>query len=278
MTSKAQSQIANEKSERRQRARSKPDGVRRHPFRLEQESWLQIKAGVGIFFLAPLAAVTFFTLVEMFWRAVSRVDFWRSEPLVFFLIGGLAWGAAWLGGVRPMHTYVIGHELSHMLVARLFGGKIYGWGHGPTGGFVKTDKTNTWITLAPYIIPLYSLVIMALYISAGLLGVVHEAVKVDAGLLSIQFKPSWFFYILLGFTWWFHATYTCITVALKQSDLTRNGEFFSMFLIFMSNLALLVALFLASSSAPGLGLGAMVRCWFATAGGFWHVLTLGMFG
>lgn len=277
MISKAQRHGLNEKSEQRQRVRSKPTGVRRHPLHLEQQSWIQIKNGLGWLVLVPLATVTFFTLSEMFWRAVSRVDFWRSEPLVFFVIGGLAWAAAWWAGLRPMHTYVFGHEVSHMLMARVFGGKIYDWGHSAKGGFVKTDKTNTWITLAPYLIPLYSVVVMALYVSSGLLLDVHEALLVEAGPLSFRFKPAWFFYILLGLTWWFHATYTCITVHLQQSDLTRNGEFFSMLLIFVCNLALLVALFLASSSAPGLGLGAMLRCWMATAGGFWQFLTLGMF-
>lgn len=237
---------------------------------------MKAKQWVAWLCLLPLGAVTAFTLVEMFWRAVIRLDFWRSEPLVFFMTGGLAWWASWLAGWRPMHTYVIGHEVSHMLMARAFGGKIYDWDHGPDGGYVETDKTNTWITLAPYIIPLYSLGVLAVFSVAGMFWDMQALVAVDAGLLAFHFKPAWIFYILLGFTWWFHATYTCRTVAMEQSDLKRNGEFFSMQLIFVMNLALLVALFLASSSTPGLGLGELARCWVATAAGLWG-FTLGMF-
>ncbi|HCN78634.1 MAG TPA: hypothetical protein DIT13_15745 [Verrucomicrobiales bacterium] len=256
--------------------RQKPAGVRRHPQRLKEVKKLKIKRWVAWMCLFPLGTVTAFTLAEMFWRAVIRVEFWRSEPLVFFVTGGVVWWMAYLFRWRPLHSYVIGHEVSHMLMARVFGGKIYKWDHGPAGGYVETDKSNTWISLAPYIVPLYPLIVLCAHLATGLFFDTHEAVTVPAGVLAFSFKPAWLFYILLGFTWWFHATYTWKTVAMEQGDLRRNGEFFSMQLIFVANLAVLLVLFLASSSTPGLGLGEMGRCWLSTAAFLWRN-SLGLF-
>jgi len=67
-------------------------------------------------------------------------------------------------------------------------------------------------------------------------------------------------------------TYTVKVIVAQQSDLERNGEFFSLTLIFLFNVALIVALFLAASPAPGLGLMEVGRCWVGMAGWLWNLL------
>jgi hypothetical protein len=89
-------------------------------------------------------------------------------------------------------------------------------------------------------------------------------------------RPVWIFYALLGLSWWFHITYTLKTVIARQSDLERNGEFFSMLLIFLINVALIVGLFLAASPSPGLSFLEVGRCWMGMAGWLWD-LVLGRF-
>ena len=245
--------------------RSKPSHVRRHP-RLRQVQRVKVmKWWLAILLLVPMGLITALTLGEMLWRAMTRLAFWRTEAFIFFRLGGLAWGAAYLAGWRPIRSYVFGHEMSHLVVARLFGGKIFDWKVTAQGGFVETNKTNTWITLAPYLLPVYSIAVLALFGMAGIVWRLHEVHVLGFGSFSLALKPVWIFYAMLGLTWFFHATFTLKTVIAEQSDLERNGEFFSLLLIFLINVLLLVALFIAASPAPGLGLAEAGRCWLGTA-------------
>ncbi len=59
---------------------------------------------------------------------------------------------------KPERLYVWGHELTHLIVAKIFLRRVHGF-HitSRTGGKVVIDRTNIAIDLAPYAIPLYSL-------------------------------------------------------------------------------------------------------------------------
>src|ERR1700681_420898 len=58
---------------------------------------------------------------------------------------------------RPIRTYVFGHELTHALAAWMTGGKVKHFHVSKKGGSVTVTKTNFFVALAPYIIPLYAL-------------------------------------------------------------------------------------------------------------------------
>lgn len=258
----------------KERSRSRSDRaalttLRRHPRRLQQEKVKKLKRVVAVLLLLPLGLVTALTLVEMLARAVFRLEFWRSEEVIFFMVGGLAWTVGYATGWRPVRSYVFGHEVSHLLVARAFGGKILDWDFSATGGYVETNKSNTWITLAPYLLPFYSLMVLILFGVAGMLWNLHAMQHISLGQAALRFKPVWFFYALLGMTWCFHATFTWKTIRIEQSDLQKNGEFFSMLLIFLVNVLLIIGLFIAASPSPGLGLAEVGRCWLGTAGAVW---------
>ncbi|MCW0219891.1 MAG: hypothetical protein OJI67_16315 [Prosthecobacter sp.] len=261
---------ASTKERAMQRAdRAQLTNVRRHPRRQQQEKVKTVKGWLGVILLLPLGLVTSLTLMEMLWRAVVRLEFWRTEEVIFFMVGGLAWAVTYASGWRPIRSYVFGHEVSHLLVARAFGGKIIDWDFSAQGGYVETNKSNTWITLAPYLMPFYSLVVLLLFGLMGMFWNLQGLQRVELSSLVLHFKPVWFFYAMLGLTWWFHATFTWKTVHMEQSDLQRNGEFFSMLLIFLVNVLLLVALFIAASPSPGLGIAEVGRCWLGTAGSLW---------
>ncbi len=242
-------------------ANTRPAGINRRQDVQEEHSLLYWKRVIGIVFLAPLALVTAVALWIMLWRALRYMDFWKSGEFIWFTIGGLSWAAAWLCGARPIKTYVFGHEMSHLVTARLFGGKIFDWKVTAHGGYVETDKSNTWITLAPYLVPFYTVIVMGVFGIASMFIDLHAPVAV----WRLDLVPVNALYYLIGFTWWFHATYTAKTVHIEQGDLKRNGEFFSMMLIFLINVLLLILMFLASSPSPGLGFGEVMRCWWGVA-------------
>jgi hypothetical protein len=105
-----------------------------------------------------------------------------------------------------------------------------------------TDRNNFWIALAPYFFPLYSLLVIAAY-----------------GVLSLFFYVQPYgrlLYGVIGVTWAFHFTFTCWMIPKKQTDLTDQGTFFSLVVIYLMNLFLLsVMLVLASSQITFADLG-----------------------
>jgi hypothetical protein len=251
--------------QQRQARRLKPD-VARNPARLTERQTLGLKKWIGILFLAPVAFITILTLVEMSWRLVTRHGIWQTEEFRFFGLGLLAWIFMFgLAGIRPVRLYVFGHELSHALVALIHGGKIYGMRFSAQGGYLETNKTNTWISLAPYLIPFYALVVMLVFGVAALFADLHTAHLIPLFGHQFPFKFDRLFYICLGLAWAFHITYTILALRAEQSDLTRNGEFFSVMLIAVINAVLLMLMFVAASPHPELGLAQTFRCWWGVA-------------
>ncbi len=101
------------------------------------------------------------------------------------------------------------------------------------GGHVVTSKANFWIALAPYFFPIYSILAIGIY---GVLSL----------FLNVQ-PYGRLLYAVIGATWAFHFTFTCWMIPKNQTDLSDQGTFFSLVMIYLMNLLLLsVMLVLAS--------------------------------
>ena len=193
-------------------------------------------------FLLPLCAILTQTFFTVFARATVTQRLWAAEEFWFFSLGAVLWLIAFFGLPRPMLVYVFGHELTHALWVLLMGGRVSRFRVGREGGHIVTDRNNFWIALAPYFFPLYSLIVIAAY---GLLGLFFN-VQPYGRLL----------YALIGVSWAFHFTFTCWMIPKKQTDLTDQGTFFSLVVIYLMNLLLLsVMLVLASSQIAFADLG-----------------------
>lgn len=184
-------------------------------------------------FLLPLCAILSQTFFTVFARAAVTQRLWAGEEFWFFSLGAVLWLIAFFGLPRPMLVYVFGHELTHALWVLLMGGRVSRFRVGREGGHIVTDRNNFWIALAPYFFPIYSLIVIAVY-----------------GTLSLFFEVQPYgrlLYGLIGATWGFHLTFTCWMIPKKQTDLTDQGTFFSLVVIYLMNLLLLsVMLVLAS--------------------------------
>ena len=204
---------------------------------LAGEAWMiptrWVKFVVAIFLL-PLCAILSQTFFTVFARATVTQRLWAGEEFWFFSLGAILWLIAFYGLPRPMLVYVFGHELTHALWVWLMGGRVSRFRFGREGGHIVTDRHNFWIALAPYFFPLYSLIVLAVY-----------------GTLSLFFEMQPYgrlLYGLVGATWSFHFTFTCWMIPKKQTDLTDQGTFFSLVVIYLMNLSLLsVMLVLASA-------------------------------
>ena len=113
------------------------------------------------------------------------------------------------------------------------GGRVSRFRVSRDGGHVVTSKANFWIALAPYFFPIYSILAIAIY---------------GALSLFLNMQPyGRLLYAVIGATWTFHFTFSCWMIPKNQTDLSDQGTFFSLVVIFLMNLLLLsVMLVLAS--------------------------------
>jgi len=122
---------------------------------------------------------------------------------------------------RPMRTYVFGHELTHALASIMMGGKIHSFKMSAKGGSVSMSKTNFFVALAPYCVPIYSI---ALFLAYWAFKYWSQAPILDDVFL-----------VLLGGSLAFHGSLTWYAMRQNQPDLRKTGTFFSVIFILLLN-------------------------------------------
>jgi hypothetical protein len=117
----------------------------------------------------------------------------------------------------PVKSYILEHELSHVVFALLSGVRVRSISMKSSNSYVRTDRINIIIALAPYSLPLYTVILVAMY---RLLCMLTKSAVIAA-----------VFYILFGITLSFHFVATIHYVQLEQPDLKRYGYFSSLVFI-----------------------------------------------
>lgn len=150
------------------------------------------------------------------------------EGSFYFLCGLLGYlGFQW-AFFRPLRAYVFGHELTHAMAAWLTGGQVKRFHVSKKGGSVTVTKSNTFVALAPYVIPLYSLILLGVFFGAN---------------FFYNLRPYWHWILaLLGMSLGFHMALTVYALKQDQPDLKTAGKLLSGVLIFLGNSACLVLL------------------------------------
>ena len=114
----------------------------------------------------------------------------------------------------------------HALASLSMGGKVAKVKVGKKEGQVQTNRSNAFVDLAPYFIPIYALLLCV---------VSFLAIR----LFKIQNVQDLFFF-LIGFFLTFHIVMTAEYLKAKQPDLTGLGSFLSLELIFLGNLLVII--------------------------------------
>jgi hypothetical protein len=160
------------------------------------------------------------------WRvlqASGRADtFWAV-----FLGGAACWVVIYLLLPKPLWLYVLGHEVTHVLWTWLFWGKVKRFKASSKGGHVVVTKNNFLISLAPYFFPFYAVLVVLLFYAGN-------------WAWNWQRHIVWF-HLLLGGAYAFHVTLTLDIVRQHQTDISDQGYLFSAVVIFLGNIAVLVA-------------------------------------
>lgn len=185
-----------------------------------------LKGGLFVLaiFVLPFTVALILNLPGLF----SRYDRVTKQMLVS--IGGFVlFVVLFLFFGPPVKSYILEHELSHVVFAFLSGVRVRQVVIRKHDGYVRTEKVNLVIALAPYSLPLYTLFTFVIYRAVALF---H-----DSAFLSLCF------YFVLGLTLAFHLVATVYYLQLEQPDLKRYGFFSSLVMIFTWSLVILALVF-----------------------------------
>jgi len=217
----------------------------------------------GVRLVSPLLAALFLLPTIAVWVAAGSLlhSFGGSARTLWpAAAGAAAYGLFQAAFSRPMGLYVFGHELTHVLAAWVSGYRVRSLKVSSSGGEVVTSDTNLFVALAPYCVPLYTILAVALIILAR--PPVPSPSESMAGAFAI------------GFTFAFHAALTFHALRQNQPDLRPAGVLLSLVLILLSN-GLVLVLLLKFLRPEAVSLAAFGRRWWsvARAGGLfaWRV-------
>lgn len=131
---------------------------------------------------------------------------------------------------RPVYIYVLGHEVVHVLATWICGGKVTSFKVSPAGGNVVTSKTNFFIELSPYFVPLYTVLIVPIFV------MLRYFEKGGPHLSEI-------FLFMVGVTLTFHFVMTFEILKAQQQDIAKSGAIFSLVTILIANIIVITAVF-----------------------------------
>jgi hypothetical protein len=123
--------------------------------------------------LLPTAALTVFSAAHVLGTLFAKAT--SAWP---FLAGAGAASGLWLlslaaqsrgrdAGARVLRAlrwvYVFGHEVTHVLAAWSVGGKVHDMEVRSDGGHVDLSRSGAFISLAPYCVPIYTVLVVVGY-------------------------------------------------------------------------------------------------------------------
>lgn len=189
----------------------------------------RIFAGLTRFLLAlamlPACWAATRVFIDALFRSVGLIGGLSIESLA--LLGGMAaFSLFWSFMPHPVKTYVLGHELTHVLWGLIFFARPSRLKVGENGGSVQLTRSNFLITLAPYFFPFYTFtVIIAALVTAYF-------------IRPLPCLAAWMFGI--GFTWAFHILFTFQTLTVRQPDIAQYGRLFSWTFIYIVNILIVL--------------------------------------
>jgi len=147
-----------------------------------------------------------------------------KEPfdLILFAAGVVTAAIAFALLPKPNWLYVFGHESTHALAVWLSRGKVSEFKASSEGGYIVADKNSTWISLSPYLVPLYPLLITFLW---------WIALLIDPSLFDYKLV----FFYCIGVAWGYHWLFTGQLLFTPQPDFIEHGRLYSLTVIALIN-------------------------------------------
>jgi hypothetical protein len=158
-----------------------------------------------------------------FFSEVSNISFAGEPGQSYFLWGVVAYAVLHLFFHKPRYAYNLGHESVHAVSAWLSFGKAKNIKVSSEGGSIQTTKSNFFINLSPYFVPIYTILAALAYFGLS---------KITE---TTNYTP--YFIFAVGFTMAMHIIMTVEALKTAQPDLLRTGYLFSLAVIYVLNIA-----------------------------------------
>lgn len=160
----------------------------------------------------------------------------------YFLFGFAAYIFAYIAFFKLETLYILGHECIHAVFVWIFGGKVLSIKVRKNSGSVSSTKKNIFIDLAPYLVPIYTILIFVVYVIGS-----------SFWKLSYFFR---YFIFCVSFSFSFHVVMTIDKIKIEQPDFLDFGYLNSLILIYLVNVILLGACL--SFLFPGFAFGGFI--------------------
>lgn len=173
-------------------------------------------------FLLPTVVLAAAEIFSLFLPLVGDL-----KTVLPFIGGILVYSALHYWVYNFSRPYVFIHEMTHALAAWLCGYRVTKISVKKDNGFVKMDKTNTFVVLAPYFIPGYVVLTALLYMGVNLFIALASYTNYVLSLIG--------FWMAFHFIQTFHTLWEA-----DQPDLQlAGGKVFSLVTIVLANLLIL---------------------------------------
>ncbi|MDI6641035.1 MAG: hypothetical protein QME68_01820 [Elusimicrobiota bacterium] len=149
----------------------------------------------------------------------------NTYQLLYFITGFVFYITLQIFLFKPIKLYIFGHELTHAIAGIISGGRVKSFKVKKNTGSVGLTKVNLFVTLAPYFVPVYAIILILLYL------LLYIFAK------SFALNIYKYFLFLLGVSIAFH-----IALTQGQSDIKKYGVLYSLILVFISNCIILIAI------------------------------------
>jgi len=178
--------------------------------------WKTLKIVIPILFIPVVIAST-----KAFLGSLDDLSL-SSNSLALLTGGFFAYPIFHIVFLKPMYIYAWGHEIVHVLATWICGGKVTSFSISHAGGSVTTTKSNLFITISPYFVPIHTIFLCFIYWILSRFCDMSQFSKV--------------FVFLIGFTMSFHIFMTIEIMKMRQPDIVKTGQFFSLIFIYVTNL------------------------------------------
>ncbi|BBM88335.1 hypothetical protein COTS27_00014 [Spirochaetota bacterium] len=167
---------------------------------------------------------------------VRNTDF-RGEKLVYMGLGSVL--ALLLINFTSVlrRIYIFFHEVAHMIAAVCFSARIFEFRVRESSGYIKSDKNNIFIRLAPYLLPIICYILLFIYYN----------VMIYMRYYHDHREGYSIFFFLIGLFYVVTTVYNVKLIVQETSDIEKNEVMLSFLIIlniyFLTSTALFYLLF-----------------------------------
>jgi len=176
------------------------------------------------FIVGVIALPLVIPISKAFYSQLANISIIDSNNQLYFLWGIASYVVMHLFLFKPRYFYNLGHEGVHVLSTWLSFGKAKNLKVSNEGGGVQTTKSNFFINISPYFVPIYTVLLCLAYF------IISKFTDIS------NYSP--YFILFIGFTLAMHIVMTVEVLKISQPDLIKTGYLFSLSLIYVLNVLL----------------------------------------